>query len=361
MKKRRIIKFLLDLCLAIGMVMMPLNEMEAQAQEVIATVEGTVLSETTQELLHLSTKEGKMEIKLDSSTDASGCKLLLTGEKINVSVSHGSDGYLHAVKITSSTKTPGITIDSSTSVTVTGIINAKSNSEILFFDTECGTMELKLDATTDISNSSLLVAGKAYEIVCARGSDAYMHALSIKDTSAIVKTSSGKTANISLLTPAPAAALDSNIVTTTVKGTVGSKTKENLLYLETEGGTMLVVIDSKTDSTKGLVLTPETKLTVSVYRGADAYMHAAVITGGNRESLTATLDQSTKATVTGTISDKSTEEMLYLDLEYGEMKLKTDALKEVKGLKVLVEDKKVSVTCERGSDAYMHVTSITGL
>ena len=86
MKKRRIIKFLLDLCLVIGMVMMPLNEMEAQAQEVIATVEGTVLSETTQELLHLSTKEGKMEIKLDSSTDASGCKLLLTGEKINVSI-----------------------------------------------------------------------------------------------------------------------------------------------------------------------------------------------------------------------------------------------------------------------------------
>ncbi len=361
MKKSRIVKLIAILVLAIGITVLPTNRLIVQAQEVIATVEGTVLSETTKELLHLSTKEGKMEIKLDSNTDTTECKMLLTGEKIRVSVSHGSDGYLHAVKITSNSKTPGITIDTSTSVAVTGVINEKSNSEILFFDTECGTMELKLDATTDINNCSILVAGKTYEIVCARGSDAYMHILSIKDSNAIVKTSSGTTINISLLTPSPATALDSNIVTTTVTGTVDSQTKENLLYLATDGGIMMVVIDSKTDSTKGMVLTPGTKLTVSVYRGADAYMHAAVITGANKDSLTATLDQATKATVTGTVSEKSTEEMLYLDLEHGEMKLKTDALKEIKGLKVLVADKEISVTCERGSDAYMHVTSITGL
>ena len=108
MKKSWITKMAAVLCLAMGITLIPANQLSVQAAEVIATVEGTVLSETTQELLHLSTKDGKMEIKLDSNTDASGCKLLLTGEKISVSVSHGSDGYLHAVKISSDVKTPGI-------------------------------------------------------------------------------------------------------------------------------------------------------------------------------------------------------------------------------------------------------------
>lgn len=363
MKKSWIAKLAAVLCMVVGITMMPANELTVQAEEIIATVEGTVLSETTQELLHLSTRDGKMEIKLDSNTDASGCKLLLTGEKISVSVSHGSDGYLHAVKISNDTQKPGVTLDSSTTATVTGVIDEKSNSEILFFDTQYGEMELKLDASTDISNCSMLVAGKTYEIVCARGSDAYMHATSIKDSTATVTTTSGTTtANVSTLTPAPATALDSNVVTMSVSGTVASKTKENLLYLSTSEGEMQFVIDSKTDSRNGMVLVPGTKLTVTFYHGSDAYLHAAVIKGASKNSLTATLDQYSEATVTGTVLGQTTENKLFLDTKYGEMELKMDALdiEDVKGCKVLVEDKKISVTCERGSDAYMHVTSITG-
>lgn len=363
MKKGWIAKLAMMLCLVMGITFIPVNELSVQAAEVIATVEGTVLSETTQDLLHLSTKDGKMEIKLDSNTDASGCKMLLTGEKIKVSVSHGSDGYLHAVKISSNSATPGITIDKSTSATVVGIIDAKSNSEILFFDTQYGEMEIKLDATTDISGCSMLVAGKTYEIVCARGSDAYMHVLSIKDSSATVKTTSGTTTTtVSTLTPEPAAALDGSVVTMTVSGKVDSKTKENHLYLSTSEGMMEVVIDSKTDSTKGLVLMPDTKLTVTVYHGSDGYLHAAVIKGASKDSLSATLDHSTEATVTGTVSKKSTENKLFLDTKHGEMELKLDALDmdDVKGIKVLIKNKEIKVNCERGSDAYMHATGITG-
>lgn len=362
MKKSWIAKLAAVLCLTMGITLVPVNQLSVQAAEVIATVEGTVLSETTQELLHLSTKEGKMEIKLDSNTDASGCKLLLTGEKISVSVSHGSDGYLHAVKISSDVKTPGISIDSSTTATVTGVIDAKSNSEILFFDTQYGEMELKLDATTDISGCTMLVAGKTYEISCARGSDAYMHALTIKDSSATVKVVGGTTVNVSTLTPAPASTLDSSVVTMSVSGTVSDKTKENLLYLDTKEGEMQFVIDSKTDSRNGLVLVPDTKLTITFYHGSDAYLHAAVIKGESRNALSATLDHSSEATVTGTVLEKTTENKLFLDTRYGEMELKMDALDldAVKGCKVLVEDKKITITCERGSDAYMHVTGITG-
>ncbi len=42
------------------------------------------------------------------------------------------------------------------------------------------------------------------------------------------------------------------------------------------------------------------------------------------------------------------------------MELKLDAVNSVTNLKVLVTDKKVTVTCARGSDAYMHALTITG-
>ena len=365
MKKSRIAKLAAVLCLVMGITLIPANLLQVKAAEVIATVEGTVLSETTHELLYLSTKEGNMEIKIDSNTDASECKLLLTGQEIRVSVSHGSDGYLHAVKIMNTKTNTGITLDSSTKATVTGTINKKSNSEILFFDTSYGQMELKLDPTTDTSGCTVLVSGKTYEIVCARGSDAYMHAMSIKDSSATVTvTSSGTvvTQNLSSLTPAPSSALDSSVVTMTVSGTVGEKTKDNLLYLATKDGEMQLVIDSKTDSRNGVVLVPGTKLTVTFYHGSDAYLHAAVIQGGARYQLSAKLDGDTKATVTGTVSAKTTENILFLDTQHGEMELKMDALSvdAIKGCKVLTKDKRITITCERGSDAYMHVTGITG-
>lgn len=351
MNRKRISKICLAICLALSMIMIPANQLKVQAAEVVATVEGTVLSGTTSELLLLSTKDGKMEIKLDSNTDTSACKILIPDNKVSVSVSHGSDGYLHAVKITNSTQTASISIDSSTTATVTGTINEKTKGDIIYFNTPQGEMEIKLDTTTDMSGCSILVVEKTYSITCARGSDAYMHALSIVDGV------SGSAA--SGLTPAPAGTVTAS--TTTVTGTVKSSTKEDLLYLSTSGGEMQIVIDSNTDSRNGMMLTSGRSLTVSVYRGSDAYMHAASITGVKNSSSAANIDTSSTATVSGTVGSKSTENVLYLNTPQGEMELKLDAVNSVSNLKVLVSGKKVSVTCARGSDAYMHALSITGV
>ncbi len=359
MKKYGIVKICLAICLVAGMILVPANLMEADAEEVIATVEGTVLSETTHELLQLSTKEGKMEIKLDSKTDTGGCKMLLTGEKISVSVSHGFDGYLHAVKINSITDAKRVSLDSATTAVVTGTVDAKSNGDILYFDTTYGEMELKLDTTTDMSGCKILVAGKTYEITCARGSDAYMHATKITDAATSVGTS--VTTTISTLTPAPASAIDSDVKTMSVSGTVSSKTKENLLYLSTAEGEMQFVIDSKTDSRNGMVLTEGTKLTVTFYHGSDAYLHAAVLEGTKKNTLKTKLDKYSEAEVSGTVRSKSNENILYLDTIHGEMELKLDAVEDVNGCKVLVAGKKLSVTCVRGDDAYMHAVDITGV
>ena len=134
--------------------------MQVRAAEVIATVYGTILSGTTEELLMLSTAQGKMEIKLDANTDASACKILLPGREIYVDVTYGSDAYLHAAKITNSTPVDASTIDYSSTVTVTGEIDDKTREDILYLDTPQGEMQIKLDATTNMNGVTVSGGGE---------------------------------------------------------------------------------------------------------------------------------------------------------------------------------------------------------
>lgn len=355
MKKDKMVKICTTICLTLSLAMIPANQLKVQAAEVIATVTGTVMSGTTSELLLLSTNEGKMEIKIDSETDTSTCKILLPNNKISVSVSHGSDEYLHAVKITTGTQTTGVSIDTSNTATVTGTISEKTTGSVLFLNTPQGEMQIKMDTTTDVSGCKVLVAGKNYSVVCARGSDAYMHAISISDG---VAGSVISGASSSGLTPAPAGTVTA--ATVTVSGTVTSSTKEDLLYLSTNGGEMQIKIDSNTDSRNGMMLTTGRTLTVTVYHGSDEYLHAASIVGVKNVTQVVEVDTSSMATVTGTVGSKSTENILFLNTPQGEMELKLDTLRNVSNCKVLVNGKKISVTCSRGSDAYMHAFDITG-
>lgn len=361
MKRHKIARICLVICLVFGMIMVPANQIEVHAAEVVATVHGTILSGTTSELLKLSTEDGNMEIKLDSGTDASDCKILLPGRQVSISLSHGSDGYMHAVKITSEVQTPGVTIDSSTSATVTGKISEKSTDDVLYFDTVQGEMQIKLDTTTNMSGCSVLVVDKSYSIVCARGSDAYMHAISISDTTNATTTAATSATTSSGLTPAPADSANRKAATGSVTGTVADSTKEDLLYLSTNDGEMQFVIESNTDSRKGMVLTPDNKLTVSFYHGSDGYLHAVDIVGVKDSSSTGvTIDTSSTSTVTGTVGSKSSENLLYLDTPQGMMELKLDGVTGVNNCKVFVTGKKLTMTCARGSDAYMHALAITG-
>lgn len=360
MKKNRMRTIGMSICLVLGM-MIPSNRLTVQAEEVIATVQGKVMEGTTSELLKLSTQEGKMEIKLDSGTDTSECKILLPDNTVGVSVSHGSDGYLHAVKISTKSQTPTVTLDSSTA-TVTGTIGKKTKGDILYLETDAGEMEIKLDSTTNMSGCSVLVADKYYSITCARGSDAYMHAVSISD--AVKQTTSSSTSNTSGtytgLTPAPADPSGVKTASGSVTGTVDEKTTESLLYLSTNEGEMQFVIEGNSDTRMGMMLMKGRKLAVSFYHGSDGYLHAVSLVGTKNVSLPANIDTSSTSTVTGTVNSKSSEDMLYLDTKYGLMELKMDGVQSVSNCKVLVSGMKLTVSCARGSDAYMHVISITG-
>lgn len=357
MKKNRIACLCAAICVAFGMLLLPMPgvRMEVHAAEIIATVEGKVMEGTTSGLLFLDTVDGKMEIKIDAESNTSGCKILLPGKSVNVSLSNGSDGYLHAVTISEGSADSTVSLDMEKVSTVTGTVNSKTTEDVLHLDTAQGEMELKIDKTTDLSGCSVLVVSGKYTVRCARGEDAYMHAISISDASAVQTTG----------TVSPAESAQSSVTnvsgaTRSVTGTVKDSTDESTLELVTSEGNFVFKIDENADTVGGCVLTPENKLMVTFYRGSDNYLHAAKLVGV-KDSSSATVDTSSQATVTGTVKSKSTENVLFLDTAQGEMELKMDKLDSLNGCKVLVKGKKVSVTCARGSDAYMHALSITAV
>ena len=104
MKKRAMLRTIALCGLTAGLLFCPSGRLTARAEEIVATVYGTVLSDTSASILYLSTEDGVMEIKLDDDTDTSACKVLIADKRVSVSLSHGSDGYLHAEKITGSTE-----------------------------------------------------------------------------------------------------------------------------------------------------------------------------------------------------------------------------------------------------------------
>lgn len=356
MKKIKSVKLWLAIFFAFCMMMIPGNQIKAEAADIIATVQGTVGNETTTDLLYLSTNEGVMQIKIDKGTEISGIRVLLPNSTVKVSVTYGNDGYLHAAKIFMDATTSSNNVDTANAVTVSGTINAKSNGNILYFNTSNGEMQIKLDDTTKINAGAILVLNKTYYITCARGADAYMHAISIDDqTGAFGSTYSAAGTSYS---PIPAAAVTAS--TTVVTGTVGSNTKENLLYLVTNGAEMQIVIDANTDSRFGMILTPGRQLTLTVYRGSDAYMHAAMIVGLKTAPAAVQIDTASSISVTGTVSSKSTEDLLYLNTSQGEMQMKLDSVYNVSNCKVLISGRQITVTCARGSDAYLHALAIKG-
>lgn len=352
MKKNRIARIGMAVCFLFGMLLLPANSFKAQAAQVIATVEGTVGSKTTATLLYLSTAQGDMEIKLDKDTDTSDCRVLLAGKKITVDVTGGTDGYLHAAKLSANGQVSNVSIDPSATAVVTGTLDKRTTESLLYVKTAQGDMEIKFDRDTDLSDCGVLVAGQTYTITCARGSDAYMHALKISG-GAVGSTTA------SWLTPAPADPGSAIAPTMSVAGKVKSKTTEGMLYLSTNEGEMQFIIENNTDTRQGMVLTPDNQVAVAFYNGSDGYLHATMIVGVKTSISTATVNTSNSVTVTGTVGKKSNEEILYLDTPQGEMQLKMDAVKSVSGCKVFLSGKKLNVTVAGGSDAYMHAIEIT--
>ena len=309
------------------------------------TVSGTVTDSTTSEILYLSTSGGTMHIKLDANTDTSGAKFILPGNAVTCNLYHSNDGYWHAAKITGSNLPGKVTVDTSNKATVKGAIAKGTTSELLYLVVDNGTMQIKIDSDTDLSGCKYLIIGRNIRVECARGSDAYMHALSIADVTYSVGSTSGTSSN-------------SNVKG--IPGTIEEGTTTSLLRLSTSGGTMEFVMDLASDISGCRALIPGQSATVDFYRGDDAWNHVAkIVNNSSKTSAEVSLDQSSKLTVSGTVASNTDESTIFLDTSGGTMQIRIDAATNfVKG-PVLLLGKDIQVVCMRGADAYYHAVTVT--
>ncbi len=248
---------------------------DSYAAEVVASVEGTVESDSTASLIKLNTNGETMLIKVDSSTDFSACKNLLPGRKVVISVSYGSDAYMHAVTVRDGNNTTTAKVDSSNQSTVYGkITSADLSTNVLKVSTPQGLMELKLDPNTDLSGCTMLAIDKYYEMSLARGSDAYMHIVSIKDSSSNSYTYSYSSSSSS----SSSETTTSTKVEQTVEGRVGKSSNMDVLILKTDSGEMELKLN-QLENCK-VPLYEDVKIKVGIAYGSDAYWHAITISKG---------------------------------------------------------------------------------
>ncbi len=343
MKKR--LSALLSVLLMVSMVMAISVLVPTRTEAAEMTVSGTVCDSTTSDVLYLSTNGGTMQIKLDANTDTSGAKFLLPGNTLTCNIYTASDEYWHASKIVGNTSSGKVTVDTSNKATVKGTIAKGTSEELLYLVVTNGTMQIKLDSDTDISGCKYLIIGRTVNVVCARGSDAYMHALSISDAA------SNNTTTVSAA---------GNVSTTGVTGTIDKGTTTSLLRLSTSAGTMEFVMDLATDVSQCRAMVPGQSATVNFYRGDDAWNHVSrIVNNTSRVSDAANLDQSSSATVSGTIANNTTEGTIYLATDGGVMQIRVDSSTVFTKCPILLIGKSAQIQCMRGSDEYYHAVTVS--
>ena len=307
------------------------------------TVTGTIQSGTTDTLMYLSTTAGTMEIKIDSDTDTSGCKVLLPDKKISVTCYRGDDAYMHASKITSPDAASNVTVDTRSTATVEGTVLTGTTDDLMYFSTSAGTMQIKIDSNTDMTGCTTVTLGKKLIVTCGRGSDAYMHAVKITDSTS---SSNSTTAVIN------------GVTMPNITGTVAANTTVSYLYFSTSSGLMEIKIDSSTDLSECRTLIPGQSVSVACYRGSDAVMHAGRIVDNTISSSSqATVNTAKTTNVAGTVTSDTSSQLLYLSTSGGTMQIRLDDNTSMNGC-VLVIGESVQVTFAGGSDSYLHAVSI---
>ena len=109
-------------------------------------------------------------------------------------------------------------------MTFTGKIDDRTTAEKMYLSTSGGTVEIKIDDSTDNSEAKFFFPGTKVTVTCSTGSDGYWHATSIKS-----EVKPGK------------AEVDS-AKATTVKGKIAKGTTREKIYLKSGDGILELFI-----------------------------------------------------------------------------------------------------------------------
>ncbi|MBR4528965.1 MAG: hypothetical protein IKO80_01675 [Lachnospiraceae bacterium] len=322
-------------------------------------VTGVVGDESTADMLHLITDGGTMLIRIDQTTDMSGCPAMTPGTELGAQVYRGADEYMHAAKLTSAdaVRLAQVVVDTANLSDVQGTILGDTTSDMLHLSTSGGAMLLKIDPTSDMTYCRVLTPGKLVSAAVAYGSDAYMHAVVVWEGTG-PRPATAATA-VTTAAAAPAATAVANTVPSrnadlpTVSGTVDKTSDLKTLTI----GTVKYLIDPDTDFNSCKAYIEGRNVTVSYYTGLDGQLHAAKVTDTSPAS-NATVGTAAIATVTGKITDKSKDNVLYFETPTGVMQIKLDAATNTEKTGVLYVGKSVKISVASGSDDFLHALTI---
>lgn len=338
-------------------------------------VAGIVAAGTTAQMLVLDTEAGPFHIVMDKNCNFGKTKYLTPGEIVVLDIYAGADQQFHAAafqlnsintngagsvavgtaaaaqaKPTPTAPTKGANVTVANTVTARGSVDANSTSDLVYFslDNNAGTMQIKMDATTDMSNGKVIIPGYKYQIEFYNGGDGYNHAAKVIDLSGNnVGTGYGVSST-----------------TYNVPGTVRRGTIQNTLYLSTSSGNMTIKIDATTDTTACHVLKEGQKVTVVCASGPDGFLHAISIKDGTAKPVAegsmgdkGMLTGQVTQHVFGTFSNKSTDDVAIMSVNGQDMKLRLDS--GSKGSNVPAIDPGWSYSAEiyYGADSYYHIQS----
>lgn len=247
-----------SLVLSVGVV----ATVDAKADDV--TVTGTVQDGSTFDVIKVKTSDGEMQLKVDGNSDLSKCKNMMPGRNVVVDITYGNDGYWHIKSVKEGTNASTATVDKANLSTVSGTPVKIDANNVMYFDTQYGQMQIKLDPTTDYSKCTVLLPGNNYTLQVAYGSDAYMHAVTVADGASRVSYSSSSSSSSTANVKAEA----------TVTGKVLKKSTDNLLYLDTPQGEMQIKLDQYNGPIR--ILVQDQTITVGINYGNE-YWHAVSI------------------------------------------------------------------------------------
>ncbi len=237
--------------------------------------------------------------------------------------------------------------------TFIGTVSEKTTIDVLYLITKGGTMEIKIDANTNLENCKFLLPGYKLECTCyTTDSDEYWHAANIKGNS----------------TPGAAAVDTSKLYSIT--GTIAKGTNEGLLLLKLSDGTIQIKIDPNTDCSGVRMFILGRQLQVIAAKGTDGSLHAQTISDTSSSAYTVITSvngyqgagQSSAATATSTAVGKvdkaTTASTLVLNTSGGQMQIKIDSNVDLSQGHVLMPETLASVTYYKGSDEYLHTNCI---
>lgn len=351
----------------------------------VVPIAGWVSDGTTATLLKLNTQIGEFDIVLDAKTDYGTTKYLCPGEICVVDLYAGTDGKFHAAKIeqntinsssasgavevgatiaanaestvAATTTTTTTTTTADTNVTyATGTIGSSSGNNVIYLVVENqGTMTIKLDANTDMTNGKVALIGEKYKVGFYNGGDGYLHAASL------VYLGSSSLAN---------ANLKSGNIVENLTGTVESATMNMVTITMSDGSEMLVKLDAETDTTDCRVLGAGFDLTYSVQGAADGYLHAvkltddavteaaSVVSEGSMGDAGTIANPTSTTTVTGTPQMDSTDDILDMSVNGQTMKVRLDSNTQYVHCSAIRPGFTYYVTVYNGSDGYLHASRV---